>query len=254
MAEGDTILRAARRLEPSLVGRPIIGATAPNPRSPLRKGSTRLVGKEVERIETRGKHLLFHLTDGLTLHSHMGMNGSWRVDTGRGFGRPERAAWLILDLGGKWVGQFGGPTLHLVRTAQLAHDPRLATLGPDILSEGFDPELVAKRFLSHQGQVGEALLDQRVIAGIGNIFKSESCFETRIDPWRRTESLTPEEVSELLQTARRQMEVGVETGKRPSRVYRHAGRRCPRCLGSRIRSRAQGDDGRITYWCSNCQL
>lgn len=213
-----------------------------------------MVGQEVERIETRGKHLIFHLSDGLSLHSHMGMNGSWRVDSGRGFGRPERAAWLILDLGGTWVGQFGGPTLRLVRTVELRRDPRLAGLGPDILSDEFDPERVAGRFLARQGQVGEALLDQKVLCGIGNIFKSESCFENRIDPWRETGSLTPEEVADLLQTARRQMEVGVETGKRPNRVYRHAGRRCPRCLGSRIRSRAQGDDGRITYWCSNCQL
>jgi endonuclease-8 len=254
MAEGDTIVRTARRLEPELLGRPIIGATAPNPRSPLRRGSTRLVGREVERIETRGKHLLFHLTDGLTLHSHMGMSGSWRIDTGRGFGRSERSAWLILDLGGTWVGQFGGPTLRLVRTVELRRDPRLATLGPDILADGFDPAEVVPRFRSHGGQIGEALMDQRVLCGIGNIFKSESCFENRIDPWRPSGSLAVAEVTGLLETARRQMEVGVETGRRPSRVYRHAGRRCPRCLGATIRSRAQGDDGRLTYWCPGCQL
>jgi len=254
VAEGDTILRTARRLEPVLIGRPIIGATAPNPRSPLRRGTTRLVGEEVERIETRGKHLIFHLTDGLALHSHMGMSGSWRVDSGRGFGRPERSAWLILDLGGTWVAQFGGPTLRLLRAVELGRDARLATLGPDILAPGFDPEPVAVRFRAHGGQVGEALMDQKVLCGIGNIFKSESCFENRIDPWRPAASLTPGEAADLLRTARRQMDVGVETGRRPSRVYRHAGRRCPRCLGSRIRSRAQGDDGRLTYWCPNCQL
>lgn len=264
MAEGDSLVRIARRLRPALAGRSILTARAPNPRSSIRAHASRLEGRRVERIETRGKHLLIHLDDGLTLHSHLGMNGTWRIDDGRGFGKPERSAWLLLGIGGEEgaaegkdaslrVAQFGGTTLRLVRTAELARDSRLARLGPDILAPEFDPEAVTARFRASPDQIGVALLDQSVVCGIGNIFKSESCFEAGLDPWRPVASLTPDESGRLIGIARRQMLEAVETGKRPGRIYKKAGRPCPRCRRVGVRSRGQGDDNRTTYWCPNCQ-
>ncbi len=253
MAEGDSILRLARRLEPVLLNREIAAASAPDPRSPLRSAARRLEGLRVESVETRGKHLLLHLGEGLSLHSHLGMNGSWRLDEGGGFGRPERTAWLLLDPGGVRVAQFGGPTLRLVRAAELPRDSRLASLGPDILAPEFDLEAAAARLRAGGAEVGEALLDQTLVCGIGNIFKSEAFFEARIDPWRKAGSLSEEGAVELLAIVRAQMLEAVETGRRPGRVYRKAGRPCPRCRRAGIRSRAQGDDGRTTYWCPDCQ-
>lgn len=258
MAEGDSIQRMARRIAPALVGRPILAAAAPAPRSPLRGGPgptvRALEGRVAERVETRGKHLLIHLDRGLALHSHMGMNGSWRVESpGSPFGRPDRAAWLLLDLGDRRVAQFGGPTLRLVPAAALERDRRLAALGPDLLADGFDPEAAAARLRASPEQLGTALLDQRLLAGVGNIFKSEACFAAGVDPFRPAASLSPEEARATVEAAREQMRAAVETGRRPGRVYRRAGRPCPRCRRAALRSAPQGDGARTTYWCPACQ-
>ncbi len=265
MAEGDSLVRSARKLRPVIDGRVILSASAPNLRSSLRTHAARLEGRRVESVETRGKHLLIHLDDGLSLHSHLGMNGGWRVDTGRGFGKPERNAWLLLEAEGAdrpgtrgRVAQFGGTTLRLVRTVELARDTRLASLGPDILAANFDLEAAAVRLRSSPDQIGVALLDQKLVCGIGNIFKSEACFEAGIDPWRPAASLSrspdgSDEAVRLLGIARRQMLDAVETGRRPGRIYKQTGRPCRMCRRSRVRSRGQGDDNRTTYWCPNCQ-
>ncbi len=270
MAEGDSLVRIARKLRPVLLDREIVSAAAPNQRSSLRVHSRRLEGRRVEAVETRGKHLLIHLDQSLTIHSHLGMNGGWRVDDGRGFGKPDRSAWLLLEIepaeGGRppRVAQFGGTTLRLVRTAELARDQRLALLGPDILAPDFDLESAGARLRSSRDQVGVALLDQKLVCGIGNIFKSEACFEAGIDPWRPAASLTNgkdtdespgygDEATRLLAIARRQMEAAVETGKRPGRIYKKTGRPCSRCRSTRVRSRGQGEDNRTTYWCPGCQ-
>jgi endonuclease-8 len=274
VAEGDTLVRIARKLRPALLDRKIVAASAPNPRSSLRIHTRRLEGRRVESIETLGKHLMVHLDDGLVIHSHLGMNGSWRVDDGRGFGKPDRNAWLLLevaptpgpDQGQSWgsasrpatgrrikVGQFGGTTLRLVRSVELARDTRLARLGPDILAPEFDEETAIRAIRNCSGQIGVALLDQTLVCGIGNIFKSEACFEAHIDPWRPASSLDDSEARKLLGIARKQMHSAVETSRRPGRIYKKTGRPCFHCRQARVRSRAQGDDGRTTYWCPACQ-
>jgi endonuclease VIII len=136
----------------------------------------------------------------------------------------------------------------------LWRDPRLARLGPDILAEDFEPADAVARLRGTNPEIalGEALLGQRLVAGIGNIFKSEGCFEARIDPTRKLESLTDEELTVVLSATRDLMLEAVATDRQPHRVYREAGRPCPRC-GTAIRSRAQGDSARTTYWCPECQ-
>jgi endonuclease-8 len=244
----------ARRIEAAFEGRQVFAAEAPNPRSPLFRSAGRLVGHSLLGTETRGKHLLLHFSSELVLHAHMGMSGGWYVyRPGQRWRRTRRSAWLVIELGGLEVVEFGGPTLRLVRPAELARDTRLAGLGPDILG-GPDAVRRAASNLAAAGTVelGEALLNQRLVAGIGNIFKSESCFEAGLDPWRPVSGLEDEQILNLLEIAARQMVRGVETGRRPGRIYRKSGEPCPGC-GGRIRSRGQGDDNRTTYWCPTCQ-
>jgi endonuclease-8 len=244
----------ARRIEAAFEGREVVAAGAPNPRSPLVRSAGRLVGCPLLRTETRGKHLLLHFSPELVLHAHMGMSGGWYTYLpDQRWRRSRRAAWLVLDLGGVEVVEFGGPTLRLVRPVELARDTRLASLGPDILG---GPEAVARAASNVAAagtvELGEALLNQRLVAGIGNIFKSEACFEAGLDPWRAVSSLDDSQILSVLEIAARQMERGVETGRRPGRIYRKSGEPCPGCRG-RIRSRGQGDDNRTTYWCPSCQ-
>jgi endonuclease-8 len=254
VAEGDTVIRMARRIERAFDGRVVRSAEAPNPRSPLRPTAEKLVGRRLESTDTHGKHLILGFGEDLALHAHMGMNGSWHVyGSGQRWRRPRRGAWLVFGLGEVDVAEFGGPTLRLVRPAELGRDSRLALLGPDILK---GPEAVeaAAANIAGAGEVelGIALLNQRLVAGIGNIFKSESCFEAGLDPWRPVESFDREQIDSVLRIAAEQMERGVETGRRPGRIYRRNRERCPRC-GGRILSRGQGDDNRTTYWCPGCQ-
>lgn len=254
MAEGDSIVRMARKIEQAFDGHEVVAAEAPNPRSPLRLTAPRLAGRSLDRTETHGKHLMLHFSGDLVLHAHMGMSGGWHVyPAGQRWRKPRRSAWLIIDLGGVEVAEFGGPTLRLVRPVGLKRDSRLALLGPDILG---GPEAVkaAATNVAAAGpmQLGVALLNQRLVAGIGNIFKSEACFEAGLDPWRPVESFDREEIETVIRIAATQMERGVETGRRPGRIYRKSRERCPRC-GTGVRSRGQGDDNRSTYWCPDCQ-
>ena len=247
-------MRMARRIDRAFEGSQVVSAEAPNPRNPIRPGVERLVGRGLARAETRGKHLILHFGDDLALHAHMGMNGGWYVyRPGQRWKRPRRSAWLVLDLGEVELVQFGGTMMRLVRPVELGRDPRLARLGPDILA---GPDAVGRAadilIAAACLVLGEALLNQRLVAGIGNIFKSESCFEAGLDPWRSVGTLEPGEVSLVLEVAARQMERGVATGRRPGRIYRRAGRSCIRC-GERVLSRGQGPEGRITYWCPGCQ-
>ena len=184
----------------------------------------------------------------------IGMSGGWYVYApGQAWKRQRRSAWLVMDLGDREVVQFGGPTMRLVRKAELGRDSRLALLGPDLLDPGFTPETGAIAIeTAGTVELGEALLDQKLVCGIGNIFKSESCWAAKFDPWRKVETFTRGELEELMAIAQKQLVHGAGTGRRPQRIYKMAGRPCPRCR-HRVKSRGQGLDNRTTYWCPNCQ-
>ncbi|HEX6455199.1 MAG TPA: DNA-formamidopyrimidine glycosylase family protein [Solirubrobacterales bacterium] len=252
MAEGDTILRLARRFEQTIVGE-TVAASAPNPRGKA-AGIERLNGRKLERVEARGKHLLLDFGE-LSLHSHLGMSGGWHVyRRGARWRRPRASAWAVLS-GGIWDAvQFGGPTLEVMTTERLRRDPRITRLGPDILDEDFDTGAVAAAMCADPSRtLGDALLDQHLVAGIGNIFKSESCFAARVDPWRPVGDLSEEELRAVLAAARGLMREAVKSGRHPHEVYRRRQGACPRCHG-RIESRGQGDANRTTYWCPRCQV
>ncbi len=254
MAEGDSILRLARRLNERLAGQRISVRT-PGQRRPSGLPPAELDGRKLERAESRGKHLLLHFDGGLALHSHLGMRGRWDVyAAGERWRRPAHQAWIALSGGEAEAVNFCGSTMRIAREAQLRRDPRLARLGPDLLADDFEPAWGAQalRRVNPDTEVDEALLDQGVIAGIGNIFKSEGCFEVRIAPLRPVGSVTDAELVQLVAGTQRLMLDAVETGRQPNRVYRKAGRPCPRC-SARILSEAQGDSARTTYWCPGCQ-
>lgn len=251
MAEGDTILRAARRIEAALDGG-TVEASAPNPRGRAAR-IERLDGRTFERAGAHGKHLLLHFGE-LVLHSHMGMSGSWHTyRRGEPWRKPPGAAWAVLSTERAEAVQFGGPTLRLLRPESLSRDPVLARLGPDLLTPNFDAEQIAQSLAGAPDRdLGDALLDQHLVAGIGNIFKSEACFAAHLDPWQRVANVPGEQLRHVAQAAHDLMHEAVESGRQDRAVYKRAGRPCPRC-GTKIRSRGQGDANRTTYWCPVCQ-
>jgi endonuclease-8 len=253
MAEGDTILRAKNRLADALVGQSIAVAT-PNPRGRA-AGVGRLDGRTLEGIDAHGKHLLFDFGD-LVLHSHLGMSGGWHVyPRGARWRRPRSSAWVVLGGERQDAVQFGGPTLRVLPAGRVAIDPQLARLGPDILAPALDLDQVMAKFraVDPSRTLGDALLDQHLTAGIGNIFKSEACFAAKVDPWRPLAQVDDEELHLVLEAARDQMLDAVRKGDRHRfRVYKHRGP-CSRCRGT-VHHRGQGDANRTTWWCERCQV
>jgi endonuclease-8 len=250
MAEGDTIMRT-KHLLTALVGQ-VVAAQARRARGRA-AGVERLDGATLERIETHGKHLMLIFGD-LVLHSHLGMSGSWHLYRhGEKWRRQSGSAWVALRGERLEAVQFGGPTLRVLPTRRLALDPQLARLGPDILSHDIKIGNVTARFraIDQRRELGEALLDQHLVAGIGNIFKSEACFAARLSPWRALAERTDEDLEAVLRSAREQMLDAVTSGRRPFAVYHRRGP-CIGC-GGRVLSRGQGDANRTTWWCERCQ-
>jgi endonuclease VIII len=243
MPEGDSLHRAARRLQP-LVGQRV-EAESPHPRAAVTGVAERLDGLRLEAVEAVGKNLLLRFEGGVVLRSHLRMKGRWFVRP-RGspvLGRP----WLVLRGEQLEAVQVNGPVLEL-------HQRGVRRLGPDILDRPLDLDaIVARLRAQHPARaVGEAVLDQRVVAGIGNMWKAEALWRAELSPWRSIGDVGNAQLRRALDEAAGMMRASVD-GVRGSRaVYRKAGRPCPRC-GETIRSRGQGDDNRIAYWCPGCQ-
>ena len=257
MPEGDTIHYAANRIRAALAGHVPERVEAPQPRHRLDRWPERLAGRRVQAVEARGKHLLLRFDGGLNIHSHLRMKGAWDVrPQGRPWRRPRRRAWLVLACRGLEVVQFDGPVLELLTDERVRNDRRLGGLGPDVIGPRFDTAAFLARLREDDPTrpIGDALLDQHTIAGIGNLWKAESCFAAELDPWRATGDVADEQVLAAVGFARREMAVSAEKGfaARPRAVYGRAGRPCPRC-GADIRSRGQGENNRVTYWCAGCQ-
>ena len=242
MPEGDAIHRAARRLQ-VLVGQELEVET-PHPRAAVKQLAPRLDGRRLESVEAIGKNLLFRFEGGVVLRSHLRMSGRWRV-LGREapvFGTP----WLVMR-GEQHAGVlWGGPVLEIDRGVALR-------LGPDILADPPDYEAMLTRLRRENArEIGDALLDQRLVAGIGNVWKVESLWAMRVSPWRRLSEVIDEELRAVLAEAHRLMRARVDGVPGTRHVYRRRGRACPRC-GRPVKSWPQGDDARMTYWCPNCQ-
>ena len=245
MPEGDSLHRTAQRLQ-VLVGERL-EAESPNPRG-LATGVARAVdGCVLERVEAVGKNLVLHFEGGIVVRSHLRMNGRWRVAPSRPEIRRRGLPWLALR-GRVWEAtQWNGPVLTLDRRY-------LSRLGPDLLAPETEiDELVSRVRAGDSARlVGEALVDQRLVSGIGNMWLAESLWHARVSPWRRLGEVSDAELKAALAWAQTAMRAAVG-GDRPRRaVYRRAGRGCPRC-GTPISSRGLGDANRTAYWCPRCQ-
>jgi endonuclease-8 len=211
----------------------------------------------VRSVDTHGKHLFLRFEGDLTLHSHLRMTGLWNVSRqGQHWRRAPHRAWLVLRSGGWEVIEFDGPVLELTSDARLRSDPYLAALGQDVLGESFDMDLLLRRLRADDPArgIGDALLNQRTVAGIGNLWKAELCFAAEIDPWRPLSTVTDAEVTRLVSLARALMHKAATDGfdARPRAVYKRTGLPCPRCA-TIILQRGQGDNNRSTFWCPVCQ-
>jgi endonuclease-8 len=256
--EGDTIHYAANRIRPVLEGHVPDELRTPHPRFGRDRWPERLSGRAVRAVEARGKHLLLRFEGGMTIHSHLRMTGSWRVldAAAEHWPRARGRAWLVIRRGDRLVVQFDGPVLELMTDGRSRFDQRIAGLGPDIVAGEFDEARFLRRLREDDPTrgIGDALLDQRTIAGIGNMWKVEGCWLARIDPWRPTGQVSDDEVLAIVRAVRPRMQESARDGMqdRFKTIYGTAGRPCPRC-GTIVRSRAQGDDGRVTSWCPGCQ-
>jgi endonuclease VIII len=242
--EGDSLARAAARLQ-VLVGQRV-EAESPHPRGQVTGVAAAVDGKLLERVESVGKNLLLHFEDGVIVRSHLRMTGRWRVYP-RGSKRVG-APWLVLRGGGHEAVLWNGPVLELERGRSVRR-----RLGPDILAAEFDAN-AAVAGLRRLGDrhLGEALQHQRGVAGIGNMWMSESLWEARLSPWALVRDVGDSELLAALAAARRLMQASLAGGRSGRNVYRRAGRPCRRC-GAIILSRGQGDANRTAYWCPGCQ-
>jgi len=244
MPEGDAVHRAARRLQ-VLVGQELEVET-PHPRAAVKQLAPVLDGRRLESVEAIGKNLLLRFEGGVVLRSHLRMKGRWRVLARDAdvFGTP----WLVLR-GDRHVGVMsGGSVLELERGAT-------RRLGPDVLADPPDFDAMRKRLRAgdQSRALGEALLDQRLVAGIGNMWKAEALWAAQVSPWRALGDVSDDELRAVLQEAQRKMRGRLDGMRGRSRVYRGAGHPCPRC-GAPIRSWPQGDGARMAYWCPRCQV
>jgi endonuclease-8 len=243
MPEGDSLHRAARRLQ-VLVGERV-AVEAPHPRAASEGIAERLDGRRLLSVEAVGKNLLLSFEGGLVLRSHLRMRGRWQV---RQRGVPLRGTpWLVLQASEQEAVLWNGPVIELTARAT-------RRLGPDILADPPDLDgMVGNMRREPSGrEIGDALLDQRLVAGIGNLWKAESLWRARVSPWRRLGDLTDDELRAALAEAARLMRGSLEGIREKRAIYGRAARPCPRC-GTPIRSRGQGDANRTAYWCPRCQ-
>ena len=257
MPEGDTIHGAARRIRGALVGKEIASVETPHPRFGRDRWPERLSGRAVRAVDAKGKHLFIRFEGDLTLHSHLRMNGWWGVyERGRRWSKSPTRAWLVIRTADHEVVQFGGPVLELMTDSRSRFDHRIARLGPDALADEFDEAGFLRRLREDDPSrgIGDALLDQRNLCGIGNLWKSEACFIAGLNPWRPVGELSDEQALAAVQGVRPLMlrSAGGGGHVRDPWVFERHGRPCRRC-GATIRARGQGDDNRTTYWCPACQ-
>jgi endonuclease VIII len=274
MPEGDTIFRSARTLQRALAGKKV--AAFESAYAPLARvdDDSPLAGRIVERVESRGKWLLMHFSGDLILVTHMLMSGSWHLyRRGEKWRRPGSSMRIVIAVDDFEAVAFDVPVARFHTADSLARQSAIPKLGPDLLGAEFPANEAALRLQSYAGEeVANALLNLRIVAGIGNVFKSEICFVCGIDPFRLVSTLSDDEAQSLVDSARRLMQANVAEnasgsittypGARRTTgadnpgarlwVYRRQGKPCRRC-GSAILMRKQGSGARSTYWCPMCQ-
>ena len=254
MPEGDVLFRTAVTLRRWLVGETVTGARSRVPGL----ATARIVGRRIEAVDARGKHLLIRFEDGPVLHTHMRMTGSWHAyRAGDRWRRPERQARLVIEAGDRVAVCFNAPVIELLAPQAERVHPSLGRLGPDVLAEPLDVDgiLLRARSRPEATALGELLLNQQVLSGVGNIYRSEALYACGHNPWTPQDALTNEELVKLVECAAGLMRANLPAtrdGGQRREVYRRAGRPCRRC-GTAVHARALGEQARIAYWCPMCQ-
>lgn len=273
MPEGDTIFRAARTLHRALAGKKIVAFESVLPALTRVHVDTPLTDRAVESVSASGKHLLMRFSGGLVLRTHMRMNGSWHIyRPGERWQRPRRDMRIVVSTADFVAVGFNIPVAEFITARNLPRHEELRRLGPDLLSDGFDAvEALARMRARAHELVADVLLNQRVMAGIGNVYKSEVLFACRVNPFAPIGALDDHVLQCLIDTARRYLEANVKPGRAPMTtytglrrttgrdnprerlwVYGRAGLPCRRC-STPISLQKHGPAARLTYWCSKCQ-
>src|SRR5688500_6863488 len=274
MPEGDSIYRAARTLQRALAGRAVTRFKSVFPRLTRVDADAPIRGRTVERVEARGKHLLFWLSGDLVLRTHMRMHGSWHIyRPGERWRRPHHDMRIVIETAEMHAIAFTVPIAEFAAADALQRTPVLQDLGPDPLGNAFVPdEAVALIAARRDMEIADALLDQSAIAGIGNVYKSEVLFVGRVNPFAPVRQLANDDIARLVTITTKLMRANVIDGSSGAIVtysglrrttgradpgarlwvYGRAGKPCRRC-GTPISRRKQGPHARSTYWCERCQ-
>ena len=260
MPEGDTIHRTAAALRTALVGKPIERFEAPRLVGPVPAN-----GRVIERIESHGKHLEIVWDDGLTLHTHMRMSGSWHLyRSGEQWRRPSRQMRVVIEVH-DWVAVcFNAPVVETFRHFDRHRHPGFGALGPDLCKESADLDECINRMYHYADQgaiIADVMLDQHVVCGVGNVYRSEVLWACELHPFAPVSSLEGEECAQLVHTAARMLRANLNG---PGRIttsdvrgglaaYGRNGQRCSRC-GDTIEVCRTGEHARLLYWCPGCQV
>jgi endonuclease-8 len=275
MPEGDTIFRSARSLHRALAGKPVTGFRSTYPLLTRFHDDTPLTGQLVDRVESRGKWLLIHFSGGGTMATHMLMSGAWHIyKPGERWQKPPSTARIVLENREYHAIGFNVPVAEMHTPQSLLRDRLIPPPTGDLLRSDFDAEAALERIMAQANEeIAVVLLDQRVLAGLGNVYKSEVCFAAGLNPFRKVSTLTHVQTAHAIAVARRQLASNVMedspdtivtyrgTGRRTTNhsdpteslwVYGRKGEPCRKCE-ERIRGRLQGFNARITFWCPRCQ-
>jgi len=273
MPEGDTIFRAARTLHRALAGKVISEFASMFPALNRVNDDAPIVGRTIERIQAMGKHLLIHFSGDLVLRTHMRMNGSWHIyRRGEKWQRARRDMRVVIATEGFEAVGFNIPVAEFLSEREVTKSRELRTLGPDVLADDFDSEKVIANLRERsEWQIADAIINQRVLSGLGNVYKSEILFMCRTNPFAPVGALTDADLKSIVDESRRVLTLNVSEGLalmttysgmrrttgrgNPSDrlwVYGRARLPCRRC-GTPIQVRKQGGDARLTYFCPTCQ-
>ena len=275
MPEGDTIFRTARALGRALAGKPVTVFRSTYPLLTRFNDDTPIPGQLVDRIEARGKWLLIHFSGGGTLVTHMLMSGSWHIYRhGERWQQPRFNMRIVIETSDYIAVAFRVPVAEMHSAQSLVRDRRIPHPEIDVLNPTFDPAEAARRVHAHASEeIADVLLHQEVIAGVGNVFKSEICFVTGVNPFCKVSALSRDQIQSLIAASQKLVSANVledsgdaivTYGGRKRRtthesdpsaslwVYGRHGDPCRRC-GELVRRRIQGPDARVTFWCQRCQ-
>jgi endonuclease-8 len=260
MPEGDTIHRTASALRTALVDKKMVRFEAPR-----LIGVTPRAGRTVERVESHGKHLEIEWDDGIILHTHMRMSGSWHLyRTDESWQRPHRQMRVLIEVDG-WVAVcFNAPVVETYRTPDASRHPGLGGLGPDLCRTDADLGRCVQSLLAFDdphASMAEVLLDQRVFCGVGNVYRCEVLWVCELSPFAPVSSVPEPDAVRLVNVAAKLLRANLQQAERVTvpgvrgglAVYGRSGQRCQRC-GSTIEMRRTGAHARVLYWCPGCQV